>query len=541
MMMPDRPINEFALAPDGQRLAFTAPDSSGQRKLWVRSLTAAGEEPLSNTDGATSPFWSPDSRFIAYYADGALRRIAADGGMPTVIVDATSGSPGTWNSDDVIVFPRDRDGGPLYRVAAGGGTPAPATGLRAGESAHAWPVFLADGQRFFYTILPAGEGEPAVHVGSLESMEPQLVLSNAARVSIAEGYIVYIRGDALTVQPFDVGTLTPRGDPIQVGGMASADSPAEGVRAFSISTAGVLAYQNGPAAAPGRSRLVWFDRTGAELAVVGEPADYGDVSLSPNGNLVAVSVRPPGTSSADIVVVNLEDGMATPITADPADDTVPVWSPDNRRLLYSSTRRGSQDIFQKAATGAGNDVVIVDGQGDQIAYDWSRDGRFLLFQTNEPRVAAGRNFDLWARPLPGGRSFAYLRTVHAATRPKLSPDRRWAAYTSLENGREDVYIARFPSPDGRRRASPRGGSWPRWRRDGEELFYVDMAGLLVAVPMKQGTPGAPTPLFQIRSKPDRGYAYDVAPDGLRILVNTLGEGNIARPVTLVDWRASIQP
>lgn len=540
MMMPDRPINEFALAPNGERLAFTAVDGSGTRRLWVRSLTVTGEQPLPNTEGAASPFWSPDSRFIAYYADGALRKISADGGEPMVLADAGAASAGAWNSDGIIVFPRLEDGGPLYRVSADGGTPAPVTGLRDGESAHAWPVFLPDGRRFFYTILPAREGEPAVHVGSLDSTERQLVFSNAARLAVADAYVVFIRDEALTVQPFDAETLTPRGDPIQVGETDSAASPGEGVRAFSLSTEGILAYQNGPTAAPGRSRLVWFDRSGSELAAIGEPADYGDISLSPNGALAAVTVRAPGAGAADIVALDLETGMPTPITSDPADDTAPVWSPDNRRLLYASTRRGTNDIFQKAATGTGTDVVIVDGQGDQIPYDWSRDGRYLLFQTNQPGAVAGGNFDLWARPLPGGRAFAYLRTVHAATRPKLAPDRRWVAYTSLENGRDDVYVARFPRYDGRRRVSAGGGSWPRWRRDGEELFYVAPDGQLMVVPVDDGTPGKALPLFQIRVKPDRGYPYDVAPDGVRILVNTPGEGNVARPVTLVDWRQSVQ-
>ncbi|MBI3049884.1 MAG: PD40 domain-containing protein [Acidobacteria bacterium] len=552
MTMPDRPVAEFALSPDGRRVAFTAADGTGTRRLWVRSLTETGEQPLPNTEGAAFPFWSPDSRFIAYFAQGALRRTAADGsGAPLVIADATASSAGAWNRDDVIVFPRNGDGGPLSRVDADGGTPAPVTGLRSGELAHVWPVFLPDGRRFLFTIL--GEEEPSVHVGSLESSERRQVLPDAARAALVTDYIFFIRDNALAVQPFDAERLETRGDALAVGVPAARGVRGEvdvggsgaggnAVRAFSLSTAGILAYQTGPPFDPARSRLVWFDRTGTETGVVGDPADYGDLSLSPDGRRVAVSVRAPGGTAADIVVIDIATGMSTPVTSDPANDTAPIWSPDGRRLLYASTRGGSHDIFQKRADGTGDDALIVGGQGDQLAYDWSRDGRYLLYQTNQPQVAAGGNFDLWARILPGGPSFAYFRTVREATLPKLSPDRQWVAYTSFENGREDVYVSRFPRPEGRRRVSTRGGSWPRWRRDGTELFYIGPGDQLMAVPITRGPLdiGRPTALFTLRAKEDRGYVYDVSADGQRILVNTSGGGEIARPMTLVDWRAHVQ-
>jgi len=542
MTMPDRPVGEFALSPDGQRVAFTAADSNGQRWLWVRSLTATGEQPLPGTEGAAFPFWSPDSRFIAYFAQGALRKIAAEGGAPVVLADATASSAGAWGSGDVIVFQREASGGPLYRVDADGGTPSPVTGLRSGESAHTWPVLLADGQRFLYTVVPADDEEPSVQVGSLESMDRQPVLSNASRAALIPDYVFFLRENALTVQPFDAGSLQTRGDALPIGG-GRAGSGGDAVRAFSISSAGVLAYQTGPPADPARSRLVWLDRTGAESGTVGEPADYGDVSLSPDGTRVAVSIREPGSDAGDIALVEIESGMRTPLTSDPADDSAPVWSPDGRRIAYASTRQGSTDIYQKAVTGTGSDVVIVDGRGDQIAYDWSQNSRYLLYQTNQPGVAAGGNYDLWARMLPGGPSFAYFSTVRTATLPKLSPDGRWVAYSSVEGGREDVYVSRFPSPSGRRRVSARGGSWPRWRRDGEELLYVDLDDQLMAVPVTPGSAqefGEASPLFQLRAKRDRGYAYDVSADGQRILANMAGEGESARPMRLVDWRAQLQ-
>ncbi len=538
ILMPDRPINEFAIAPDGQRLAFTAVDGSGQRQLWVRSLTAADDRALAGTEGAAHPFWSSDSQSIAYFSGGMLRRIAASGGAPSVVADGAAASAGAW-SGDVIVFARDAEGGPLYQVAADGGTPAPVTGLLEGESSHAWPVFLPDGNRFLYTIAPAGEGEPGVYLGSLGAADRQQVLPNAARVALADGYIVYIRDNALTVQPFDVGTLTPSGDAIRAGEGAPSQPGTDGVRAFSLSTSGILAYQVGPVTAPGQSRLTWFDRSGTALDSIGAPGDYGDVALSPDGMRVAVSVRASASATSDIAVVDIASGTPTVVTADAADDDAPVWSPDGRRILYSSTRGGSRDIYQKAADGTGNDVAIVSGEGDQVGYDWTSDGRYLLYQSDQPG-SEGRNFDLWARMLPGGSSFGYFRSIREVTLPAMSPDGGWVAYTSFENGRQDVFIARFPRPDGRRRVSARGGSWPRWRGDGEELFYIAPDGQLMAVAVDGADVGEAAPLFQLRARTDRGYTYDVAADGQRVLVNTPGAGDVAGPVTLVDWRATIQ-
>lgn len=254
----DREIYEFSLAPDGQRLALSARDERGRRLLWVRSMTPADERPLPDTGDAAYPFWSSDSRFIAYFAGGTLRTIAASGGVPTVVGDAGAVSGGAWH-DDVIVFARDADGGPLYRVSAAGGTAAPLTRLRDGDGSHSWPVFLPDGRRFLFTITQAGEGEPAIHVGSLDSADHQPVLSNASRVALADGYVVFIRDRALHVQPFDVEALTPRGDPIRVSDGAPSRPDGDGIRAFSLSGDGILAYQRGPAvadvASPGNMAL----------------------------------------------------------------------------------------------------------------------------------------------------------------------------------------------------------------------------------------------------------------------------------------------
>ena len=274
-------------------------------------------------------------------------------------------------------------------------------------------------------------------------------------------------------------------------------------------------------------QLVWFDREGTELGRVGAPGDYGDVSLSPDGARVAVSVREPGSEAADIWVFDVVSGMGTRVTFDPADDIAPVWSADGRRIVFASSRAGSYDLYERASSDTGVDTVVVEAAGDQIASDWSSDGRYLAYQTNQPEIVAGGNLDLWARPLPGGRPFAFLRTVHAATRATFSPDGSRVVYGSLENGREDVYVARFPKYDGRRRISVGGGSWSRWSRDGSEIFYLDPGNQLMAAPVEAGSSAlsaeAPRALFRVRARSDRGYAYDVSADGQRFLVSVVGD------------------
>ena len=240
-----RPVSEFAIAPDGRRLAFSAVDESGTRQLWLRSLLQADDRPLPRTEDAAHPFWSSDSRFVAYFAGGALLKIAAEGGVPTMIGPAAAASSGGAWHGDVILF----GAGPLYRIAAGGGTAVPVTVLRDGETAHSHPVFLPDGRRFLYTVTQA-DGATRIDLGSLDSPERQHVLSDASGVALGDGYIVYIRNRALHVQPFDVGLLTPRGDPIRVSDGAPSEPGSDGVRALSLSAAGILAYQRGPAVAP---------------------------------------------------------------------------------------------------------------------------------------------------------------------------------------------------------------------------------------------------------------------------------------------------
>jgi serine/threonine protein kinase len=277
------------------------------------------------------------------------------------------------------------------------------------------------------------------------------------------------------------------------------------------------------------SRLVWLTAEGAETATLVQGEDYGHVSISPDATRVAVSIRESDGAGGDIWIIEADSGARRQVTDDVADDVAPLWSPDGNRVAFASWRDRAYDIFEKASDGTGLETVIVSAPGEQIGSDWTPARHFLLYQTDQPGMTTGANRDLWARSWPPrGRPFAFLRTVHAASHPSSSPDGRWVAFTLSGNGAEDVYVARFPHYDGRRRISPAGGSWPRWR--GNAIFYVDTQSRLVSVPIVISgdavMPGVPMILSPVFLKPDRGYPYDVAADGHRILINAPTAGAV---------------
>ena len=322
---------------------------------------------------------------------------------------------------------------------------------------------------------------------------------------------------AATTRP-TIAPPTVASDPADVPSdtAASLGSVPEGAATPAVAPASVV----GP-------RLVWFDRTGVEVGTFGSPGDYGDVSLSPDGARVAVSVRAPGGEAADIWVFDADSGAGTRVTSDAADDIAPVWSADGGRMVLASSRGGSFDLYARSGDSAGTEGAMIEAMGDQVASDWSADGRYLIYSTDEPDVVAGGNLDLWARRMPNGRPFAYLRTVHAASHASFSPDGSRVAYVSLEGGRPDVYIAAFPNYDGRRRVSVGGGAWPRWSHAGDEVFYLTPDNQLMVATVDPASAalnvGEPRGLFEVRSKLDRGYPYDVSADGTRVLVSLIGD------------------
>ena len=539
------PSSRFTLSPDGRRLAFAAYPSGGALlQLWVESLDGHPAQPLPGTDGATAPFWSPDGRSIAFYAQGKLKTIGADGG-PVVTLAETQGNPGgSWNRDNAILFASSAPGNPIRRVAASGGAVSAATVLdRArGESAHWAPVFLPDGRHFLYVAAGSKTGGPndlnGIYVTALDSNERKLLVPGGSNAKYARGHLFFMREQALMAQPFDVERLALNGEPVPIAEQVAIGGVSGRLGAFSIYD-DVIAYQLG--AAGDQSQLAWIDRMGRPLGTVGERGDYGDLELSPNGTRAAVSVSERG--NRDIWLFELARGLRTRFTFDQAEENSSTWSADGEHLFFASNRKGGYDIYRKAASGSGDENTVEALDDYEFPLSSSRDGRFML--TVRAPTAAGSG-DIWVFPLGGDRKpFPFLKTQFDEYPAVISPDGRWVTYASNESGRSEVYVTSFPVLGGKWQISTAGGSWPRWRRDGKEIFYLAADNRLMAAAINEQASavdvGSVHPLFQLRARLNRRYMYDASADGQRFLVNTLVEEATEQPITLVvNWPALLK-
>jgi eukaryotic-like serine/threonine-protein kinase len=545
------PAGRFALSPDGRRLAFVARrGATGLPMLWVRPLDAVVAQSLAGTEGAAYPFWSPDSRFVAFLARGKLKKIDVAGGAPLTLCDAALGATGAWNRDDVILF-TPKGGSPLYRVSASGGTSSPVTTFDAtsGDAQHWFPFFLPDGRHFLYSALgskKAGATDPrGVYVGSLDPNESStLLVQDGSHAKYAEGHLIFLRGTTLMARPFDANRRELHGEaePLAEQLQTTNGNVTGAAGAFTVSETGVLAYQTGSGVV--RSQLVWFDRAGKQIGLLGDQADYADLELSPDGQRLAVSVFDPAEGTRDLWLYDVKRELRTRFTFDSANEFEPIWSPDGDRLVFARIK-ASVDLFQKPSSGGREDALLEGGLG-KFPSDWSPNGRFILYIAGGAAIARS---DLLVLPLVGDKKpFPFLETSFIETRGRFSPDGRWIAYASDESGQLEIYVARFPEPGERRRISTAGGVWPRWRRDGREIIYLAPDNTLTAATVNgEGASfeaGAARPLFAVRPRPQvtlGDYPYDVSADGQRFLVNTLVEETASSAITLVvNWAGGLK-
>jgi Tol biopolymer transport system component len=525
-----------AVSPDGRMLAFSAWDAEGRSKLYIRPFDAAEARTLTGTDGGTFPFWSPDSRFIGFFADGQLKKVEAGGGAPMSLCDAPSGRGGSWSPQGIIVFSPDFTA-PLHRVAAEGGEPSPVTELDSSgkDDSHRFPHFLPGGRRFLYLARASGEvGEGhAVRVGSLDGDQGKLLLHSSAAATYASGHLLYVRDGTLHARPLELKRLELTGEETPLVQGVRLDS-APGFAAFSASPTGVLAYLSGERQT--RSTLEWHDRAGTNIGTLGDPADYLGVHLSPDGTRAGTDIAD-SHQVPDLWIYDISRDLRTRFTFDPRWDLAATWSPDGRDLVFSSARKGHLDLYRKTVEGSGEPELLFASEREKLAMDISPDGKLLAFQQLGPDA----NEDLWVLPLLGdGEPRPFLATKFDETSGVFSPDGRWMAYVSNESERREVYVAAFPGGEQKRQVSTEGGVKPRWRRDGRELFYQGLDGRLMAVEVEvlaeRLVIGEPERLFLMTPEVSPAPTYSPMPDGQRFLVVTPVESEVSTPLSVVlNW------
>jgi eukaryotic-like serine/threonine-protein kinase len=522
-----------AISPDGQYVAISAADQ-GLSRIWLRALNSRAMIPLPGTEGGQWPFWSPDSLQIGFSTETALKKISLAGGSPQTICNVPG--TGTWSRDGVIIFSTPTEPG-LYRVNAAGGEPKPLTTRDRSrqETEHDFTQFLPDGRRFIYQAGISTPENSGTYLGSLDSPEVKRIHDGVSlSVYAPPGFLIFNRGPSLMAQRFDLRKAELYGDPMLVAESVAAMFGNSPFGSFSVSGNGVLAYLPGFGSA--RTQLVWFDRTGRRLGTMAEPADYSNPAISPDQKMVAVGKRDPQTNTRDIWVIDLQRGASSRFTFDPSDDTNPAWSPDGTRIAFTSDRKGHRDIYVKPASGSGEEQLVLESSENKYVEDWSSDGQYLLWGTNtEERLFSFKEHK--SLPLPK------FTEDQGRFCPSRSGPPRWFAYTSGETGAPQVYVRSFAAlsgSGGKWQISTGGGTEPFWRRDGNELFYLN-GNKLICVEVngdgesfQAGIPRqlfeTPLPLLFARNR------YVVTADGKRFLMTALVEEKRAASFTVVlNW------
>jgi len=533
--LPDKfLVSYLALSQDGRTVAIS---TGAQGNLWLRDLDSFDSRPLSNTDYARHPFWSPDGRSLGFSADGKLKIMSASGGPATALCDAGTGGGGTWNRDGVILFGADR--GPIERVNAEGGACTPVTRIEPGI-VHHLPSFLPDGKHFFYNVQTEDPSKAGLYVAALDQPDGRRLLpdrTSAIFVPRRKGWthdlFLFKRENTLMAYPFDVATLQLAGDPFLVAPQLSRTSTPDQVAA-STAENGTLIYLAGPSRDD--FQPTWLDRSGKEIGKVGPVGDQRGLALSPDQKFVVVASR--GTESRPgLWLRDLARDVESRFTLPPFVGA-PAWSPDSRRIAFS----GPNALYVKNVSG-GPEQLLLQSSNPLSPSDWSRDGKYLLYT----EVDAKTHGDIWYLPFDSsgkpGAPVPFLKTGFNESMGQFSPDGRWVAYASNESGKYEIYARPFPSGGGEIRISNNGGIGPRWRADGKELYYLSNSGFM-AVPMQPGSDaslqaGAPKALFNPQTRgtvPEANlFNYTPAADGQRFLVNILPDASLPTLNVITNW------
>jgi Tol biopolymer transport system component len=532
-------VASMAISPDGRKLAFVGL-SEGRNRLWVQTLDSSVARPLPGTEDASFPFWSADSQSIGFFGDNKLQRLDLEtGSTRTLVTGATWPAGGTWNRDGTILYARHGQF-VIWRTPDTGGASLPVTQVQEPQQqVHIHPQFLPDGRHFLYYVQGTAAAR-GIYVGQLDSRETRRLVDSEAAGVYAAGRLLFRKGGTLFAQEFDAVRLTLSGSPT-----ALAEQVPIGGRSVAAMTsaAGHIAYRTGLEGSV--RQLTWFDRAGKQLSTVGQPVLTGQAapSISPDGNSVLLHVLVEG--NGDLWTADLRSGSFTPFTSDISNDSYPAWSFDGSRIVFSSNRTNSYEMYEKPVGMVATRETLLYGLRGSFRHpmDWSRDGRYLLYRTGFP--------DLWALQLDGLREVPIIPAGPAEIRwPQFSPDGKWIAFQSNATGRNEIYIHGPFEPPSMGQTSTRlsvdGGAWVRWRGDGKELFYARPDGTLMAIPIdfdsngRNFKAGKPVALFTapMAGGPDNNSVaqqYMVSKDGQRFLV--LAAPPVKSPIKVIlNWK-----
>ena len=530
------PFEHIALSPDGQTLAFAATDASGQSYLWIRPLGSSEAQRIDQTEAALLPFWSPDSQFIGFWAGGKLKKVRPSGGAPETIYTVPEIAQGAWGPDGTILFARAVNS-PILRVAPGGGSATAVTSLLPGQVSHMWVQFLPDGKHFIYlarTSLTSDDPEAKIYAQSLDGGAPIPLLASQSRAIAVTDYLLFAHEKTLFAQRMDWKDLRKIGEPLLLARHVAASPAYLGTSEFTASQNGVLIY--GTAQGSSFDQFNWYSRDGNIIGSLEPVIDYQQFTLSPDGKHLALNSFHQHASGS-LWLIDLTNDTTAPLTTDPHAQSDPVWSPDSRYVAFNLLPNGGSDppfLVERIEIGGQQPQKIYGDNERHWVEDWSRDGRFLL--THDTKTFS-------IIPLTGdSKPKALYSSKNLIDEFHLSPDGQLIAYGENRAGRWEVFLASFPSFNFIKQVSSAGGAQPRWRGDGQELYFIDFEGNLMAAPVKSGSPpqiGVPRKLFGTGLVPDPTInQYAVTEDGLKFLVLEPRKGFLETYSVVLNWPAT---
>lgn len=545
------PASPFAVSPDGREIAYVAfPRHDGEERaagtnaIWIRDLASAEPRLLARSDRDAYPFWSPDGRWIGFFANGKLNKVESRGGPVIELCDAMEGRGGSWNQDGVIIFQRDWSE-PLMRIAAGGGSPQPLTSLdpEREELLHRWPAFLPDGRHFVYYVVcttnPAENENSGVYLGSLDSDESRMLIQGESRALYSKGHLLYRIGSTLMAHPFDLSSRELAGDPRPVATDIPGGAVSWGGAQFGVSESGLLVHMRG--AGLMSTVFNWRDRDGLPLSTAIEPDFYYEPRLSHDGTRVALVS---GQDAGDIWIKDVESGMQTRLSFDPADDRTPLWAPDDLSIAFTSSRAATGEVYVRPVSGQEPAKLIYTANTRITLTHWSSDGRHIFFDRIDPDTG---DSDIWALDMESVEAKAVLDGGAWQEGASLSPGGKYLAFGEGGSADAQIYVQSYPVASGRWMVSgDKIAGRPmqaRWQDDGRALFYLRGAALMMVPTDTDDGFSAATPQFLFNLNFNSGRpAYDLAPDRQRILIQEMPVSNRDRTGArlIQNWTALLE-